>query len=144
MHTLLPASPADLATKSVFISCSRADLGPVRALALALRRTGLRTWMDLEDLRPGQRWKDAIGSALAAADAMVFCLSALSLESLPGPSRCPAFAEKRGPGTCSRPRAGGGLGWGSKAATASTPNSHPNLAAPARGPARPAGARCCS
>ena len=89
MHTLLQAAPADPATKSVFISYSRADLGLVRALTLALRRSGLRTWMDLDDLRPGQRWKDAIGSALEAADAMVFCLSALSLESLPGPSRCP-------------------------------------------------------
>ena len=76
-HAARPGPP----TKSVFISYSRADLGPVRALAMALRRAGLRTWMDLEDLRPGQRWKDAIGSALAAADAMVFCLSALSLES---------------------------------------------------------------
>ena len=81
MNALLQAAHAAPPTKSVFISYSRADLGPVRALAMALRRTGLRTWMDLEDLRPGQRWKDAIGSALAAADAMVFCVSALSLES---------------------------------------------------------------
>ena len=81
MNLLLDAAQAAPPTKSVFISYSRADLGPVRALAMALRRAGLRTWMDLEDLRPGQRWKDAIGSALAAADAMVFCLSALSLES---------------------------------------------------------------
>lgn len=77
LHTPHAATP----TKLVFISYSRADLGPVRGLAMAMRRTGLRTWMDLEDLRAGQRWKDAIGSALAAADAMVFCLSALSLES---------------------------------------------------------------
>ncbi len=54
MHTLLQAAPADLATRSVFISYSRADLGPVRAMALALRRSGLRTWMDLDDLRPGR------------------------------------------------------------------------------------------
>ena len=85
MTTMLtmPLEPllAGPASRSVFISYSRADLGPVRALAMALRRAGLRTWMDLEDLRPGQRWKDAIGQALDAADAMVFCVSALSLES---------------------------------------------------------------
>ena len=67
--------------KSVFLSYSRADLAPVRALAMALRRHGLKTWLDLDDLQPGQRWKEAIGAALAGADAMVFCLSALSLES---------------------------------------------------------------
>ena len=67
--------------KSVFISYSRADLAEVRALAMALRRTGLRTWMDLENLLPGQRWKEAIHGALAAADAMVYCISSLSLES---------------------------------------------------------------
>ena len=66
---------------SVFLSYSRADLAPVRALAMALRRHGLKTWLDLDDLQPGQRWKEAIGAALAGADAMVFCLSALSLES---------------------------------------------------------------
>lgn len=69
------------ATKSVFISYSRADLRAVRPLAQALRRTGLGTWLDLDDLRPGQRWKDAIGDALSAADAFVFCLSGLSLQS---------------------------------------------------------------
>ena len=67
--------------RSVFISYSRADLAEVRALAMALRRAGLQTWMDLENLLPGQRWKEAIHGALAAADAMVFCISSLSLES---------------------------------------------------------------
>lgn len=65
----------------MFISYSRADLAQVRALTLALRRCGLGTWVDLEDLQPGQRWKDAIGQALAASDAIVFCMSALSMES---------------------------------------------------------------
>lgn len=67
--------------KSVFISYSRADLAQVRPLAMALRRSGIATWMDLDDLQPGQRWKDAIGAALLAADAMVFCISRLSLDS---------------------------------------------------------------
>jgi hypothetical protein len=66
---------------SVFFSYSRADLAPVRALAQALRACGVATWLDVEDLQPGQRWKDAIGAALAAADAMVFCLSGPSLSS---------------------------------------------------------------
>lgn len=68
--------------KSVFMSYSRADLAQVRPLAMELRRGGIATWMDLDDLQPGQRWKDAIGAALAAADAMVFCISRLSLDSM--------------------------------------------------------------
>ena len=68
-------------SRSVFISYSRADLDAVRPLARALRRTGLRTWLDLDDLRPGERWKEAIVNALTAADAMVFCVSSLSLDS---------------------------------------------------------------
>ena len=75
------ALAAAVPRKSVFISYSRADLVRVRALALALRECGIRTWLDLDDLLPGQRWKEAIADALAAADAMVFCMSALSLES---------------------------------------------------------------
>ena len=67
--------------KSVFISYSRADLTQVRALAMAMRRAGLATWLDLDDLAPGQRWKEAISDAMAASDAMVFCISGLSLES---------------------------------------------------------------
>jgi hypothetical protein len=53
----------------------------VRALAAALRRVGVRTWLDLENLVPGQKWKEAIASALRASHAMVFCISRLSLES---------------------------------------------------------------
>jgi hypothetical protein len=53
----------------------------VRALAAALRRAGIRTWLDLENLAPGQKWKEAIAGALMASHAMVFCISRLSLES---------------------------------------------------------------
>lgn len=66
---------------SVFISYSRSDLNTVRPLAAELRRLGIRTWVDLEDLRPGERWKSAIEKALVSSTAMVFCVSPLTLES---------------------------------------------------------------
>jgi hypothetical protein len=65
----------------VFISYSRADLRQVWPLASALRDAGLETWLDFEDLKPGEKWKDAILAALATANAMVFCLSPMSIES---------------------------------------------------------------
>jgi len=65
----------------LFFSYSRGNLVVVRSVAAELRRLGYRTWLDLENLRPGERWRDAIERALAASDAMVFCLSRLSIES---------------------------------------------------------------
>jgi hypothetical protein len=66
---------------SAFFSYSRADLESVKSIAVALRRFGVGTWMDVENLRPGERWKDAIEKALDSANAMVLCLSPLSVES---------------------------------------------------------------
>jgi hypothetical protein len=65
----------------VFVSYSRADIIRVLALVSALRQAGLQTWMDVENLRPGDRWKDAIETALANAHALIFCISPLSVES---------------------------------------------------------------
>ena len=65
----------------LFFSYSRGNLLAVRSVAAELRRLGYRTWLDLESLRPGQRWREAIELALAASSAMVYCISRLSLES---------------------------------------------------------------
>jgi hypothetical protein len=70
-----------LRSPSIFVSYSRADLERVRALTSALRRFGVATWVDVENLRPGERWKTAIERALAGVDAMLFCLSPNSVES---------------------------------------------------------------
>jgi TIR domain len=64
-----------------FVSYSRADIIRVLALVSALRQAGLQTWIDVEDLKPGDRWKDAIETALASAHALIFCISPLSVES---------------------------------------------------------------
>lgn len=65
----------------LFFSYSRGNLLVVRSVAGELRRLGYRTWLDLESLRPGERWREAIERAMAASDAMVYCISRLSLES---------------------------------------------------------------
>lgn len=65
----------------LFFSYSRGNLLVVRSVAAELRRLGYRTWLDLESLRPGERWREAIERAMAASHAMVYCVSRLSLES---------------------------------------------------------------
>lgn len=76
------ASPDDERRQPlVFLSYSRADLLWVADLARELRRAGVRTWIDIENLVPGERWRDAIGRALAEASAFVACVSRYSLES---------------------------------------------------------------
>jgi hypothetical protein len=75
------SKPAGLFVRRVFISYSRADIRHVWAIASALRHEGVETWLDFEDLKPGERWKDAIEAALARADLMLFCVSPNSVES---------------------------------------------------------------
>lgn len=68
-------------TGMLFFSYSRGNLLAVRSVAAELRRLGYRTWLDLESPRPAERWREAIERAMAASDAMVYCISRLSLES---------------------------------------------------------------
>jgi hypothetical protein len=65
----------------LFFSYSRGNLLAVRSVAAELRRLGYRTWLDLENLRPGERWREAIERAMAASEAMIYCISRLSQES---------------------------------------------------------------
>jgi len=53
----------------------------VRSVASELRRLGYQTWLDVECLRPGERWRTAIERAMADSKAMVYCVSRLSVES---------------------------------------------------------------
>jgi hypothetical protein len=64
-----------------FISYSRADLRFVENLAREFRHTGIATWVDVENLRPGDRWEPAIRVAIRSSRAFVFCISPLSVAS---------------------------------------------------------------
>jgi len=64
-----------------FISYSRADLRFVESLAREFRHAGIATWVDVENLRPGDRWEPAIRVAIQSSRAFVFCISPLSVAS---------------------------------------------------------------
>lgn len=63
----------------VFISYAREDRQRVIALGKVLRAHGLRTWIDIENIVPGERWEVAIESVLERADFVVICLSGNSV-----------------------------------------------------------------
>ena len=79
----------------VFISYSRAEWRHVQDLAKKLRHFGVKTWVDIENLKPGDHWKNAISEALDSSRAMIFCVSPLSIDS-PWTSRELQSAEARG------------------------------------------------
>jgi hypothetical protein len=68
-------------TKQAFISYSRADWRYVEILAREFRSAGIATWVDIENMRPGDHWQSAIRSAISASSAFVFCISPICLES---------------------------------------------------------------
>jgi hypothetical protein len=57
----------------VFLCHSSGDKPAVRELYQRLRADGVETWLDEEDLVPGQRWEEEIPKAVKAADAILVC-----------------------------------------------------------------------
>jgi hypothetical protein len=64
-----------------FISYSRADWRFVENLAREFRCAGVATWVDIENMRPGDHWEPAIRGAIRSSRAFVFCISPLCVES---------------------------------------------------------------
>ncbi|PJF38850.1 MAG: toll/interleukin-1 receptor domain-containing protein, partial [Phototrophicales bacterium] len=65
----------------VFISYSSKDRKFVESLIVELRNLGVRTWIDIYDIKPGDNWANAIRDALDNADAIVVIISETSLHS---------------------------------------------------------------
>jgi uncharacterized protein len=63
----------------VFISYARQDFQAASQLADWLRRAGYKTWVDRENLLPGQQWVPAITRALHESAVVVVCLSTHSV-----------------------------------------------------------------
>jgi TIR domain len=63
----------------VFISYAREDKHRIIRLGRALRSSGLRTWIDVENIVPGERWEAAVEKALRQADFILVCISTHSV-----------------------------------------------------------------
>jgi hypothetical protein len=57
--------------RRVFISYSQGAAGPAMAATDAIRKAGVRVWLDVERLKPGDRWDNEIKAAIEDADALV-------------------------------------------------------------------------
>lgn len=59
----------------VFLIHAHEDGKMVRKLYNHLRQDGMETWMDVENLMPGQDWKNEIHKAILNSDAVIVCLT---------------------------------------------------------------------
>jgi len=75
---LPPEAPISSAIKVFLCHCSE-DKPQVRELSRQLRAIGVTTWLDEDDLLPGQEWREEIPKAVAGADVVIVCLSDHSL-----------------------------------------------------------------
>lgn len=66
---------------TVFFSYARADISIVRRFAEQLRSAGIQVLLDIEFLRPGERFENAILDNVRSADALVFFVSPSSVQS---------------------------------------------------------------
>jgi hypothetical protein len=64
----------------VFVSYVREDADVVARLQADLRERGIELWKDTERLRPGDRWRREISSAIRGGDAFVAIFSAASAQ----------------------------------------------------------------
>jgi hypothetical protein len=65
----------------VFISHAQADKLLAKRVADTLRASGLRVWLDEEQILPGDNWGDQVGQALRESDAMVVLVTPNSTSS---------------------------------------------------------------
>jgi len=65
----------------VFVSYARADSEPVHQIVEELRRLGVHTWIDAEQLVAGDSWVSSIEEALRRASAYLVFISPESMES---------------------------------------------------------------
>ena len=59
----------------VFISYVRENTEEVQRLCDELTRHGVKVWLDLDKIKPGHRWKDAIRDAIRQGDFFIACFS---------------------------------------------------------------------
>lgn len=64
-----------------FISYARRDTAFARPFAAYLRARGLSTWMDVENLREGEAWEEAVEAVLPRVSLYIACLSDSSVKS---------------------------------------------------------------
>ena len=63
----------------VFICYAREDMAIAKKLYKDLQQAGVKPWLDIEDLQPGQKWEVIIADVLKQSDFVLVLLSSYSL-----------------------------------------------------------------
>ncbi|MCC6616788.1 MAG: nucleotide-binding protein [Anaerolineae bacterium] len=71
----------DLQQPYYFVSYARADIDRVREFVSRLNELGIRTWIDVDALAPGENWQHSIQQGLARAAGLIVFLSRNSVDS---------------------------------------------------------------
>lgn len=66
-------------TPVVFFSYAREDSASVKPIYKALKTAGFQTWLDVEDLAPGQLWQKEVEQTIQEADFILIFLSSKSV-----------------------------------------------------------------
>jgi hypothetical protein len=66
---------------TVFLSYARDEIALARSLADGLRSADVDVWLDVDSLRPGERFKESIRKGLSDSDAMIFIVTPNGLAS---------------------------------------------------------------
>lgn len=59
----------------VFLIHAHSDKETVHKLYIRLIKDGIRAWLDVENLQPGQDWQQEIRKAILKSDVVIVCLS---------------------------------------------------------------------
>lgn len=76
---LMPGIPHMSDEPDIFLSYARKDESTVTDLYLRLSESGLKVWMDTQNILPGQRWDFEIAQALKRSKIVIICLSTNSV-----------------------------------------------------------------
>lgn len=68
-------SPINIRPLQVFLSCSNEDRASAREIHKILQSLGMKPWLDVEELLPGQNWGKEIERAIKRSDAAIYFLS---------------------------------------------------------------------
>lgn len=60
---------------TVFISYAREDVEKVKRIRNRLAEAGMRPWLDIDQILPGEKWDKKIKEGLEQADFIILCLS---------------------------------------------------------------------
>jgi flagellin-specific chaperone FliS len=67
------------AQPQVFLCYAREDVKKVEDLYQELARAGIKPWMDIYDILPGEKWENRIQQAIRESDLFLACLSTKSI-----------------------------------------------------------------